>query len=560
MDDKKDDIEPTYIPYPEDLFYRCPVCGEAVQHCFPSSKHGYRDFVGMVREVRYQYRCLNEACRMAGIYFNPAPPRVLPYKQFSLDVWKWIAREARVFHQKPSEIVFRARKEYGFSISEGTVRNITDEVDVYISGKIDEKTREIIKKQGVILLALDGQDPEKGSAALWMFTDVISNRVLAIDILDSADGEVLHDIVARIEQVFGVPIIGFISDKQNSIVKMHDKYYSDIPHQYCQFHFLRNLWKHVEKRDDHVNKELRKMVNNLYITSVNKSVKVNIDNEGRESVREYFDGIASDLKKIVRRRSKIFERLRGIEAFKNLSRYACNIDQECSKIDQARRDVKILSNTSTKLHKGLEAMHAMNEENRFLFKIFRGIRQVLGDPYPSREPRVDLVDACFKSLWDRAHEKEGIHDASDLRAFQPDFHHSMEKIMLEWFRLYQTHRRGLFTYYEFPVPERTNTKIEAKFSEEKRLLFSQCGRRKVGSQVRKRGEYILKQLHVKESEIESIIHEMLGNLDHESIREGLAELEARIKKETCEWTLAVDGRETIRRLLQKDKPGEGNET
>ena len=146
MNNKDDDIEPTYIPYPEELAYRCPICGEAVQHCFPTSKHDYRDFVGMVREIRYQYRCLNESCEMFGIYFNPSPPRVLPYKQFSLDVWKWIATEAKIFRQKPSDIVFRAKKMHGIPISEGTVRNIIDEVDVYTSGKIDEKTVEIIKE------------------------------------------------------------------------------------------------------------------------------------------------------------------------------------------------------------------------------------------------------------------------------------------------------------------------------------------------------------------------------------------------------------------------------
>lgn len=560
MKDKDDDIEPTYIPYPEELTYRCPICGEAVQHCFPKSKHDYRDFVGMVREIRYPYRCLNEACEMFGIYFNPSPARVLPYKQFSLDVWKWIATEAKIFKQKPSEIVFRAEKKHGIPISEGTVRNIIDEVDVFISGQIDEKTREIIKKQGFILMALDGQDPEKGSAALWMFTDVVSNRVLAIDVLKSANAGALHDIVARIEREFGVPIIGFISDKQRSIVKMHDKYFPEVPHQYCQFHFLRNMWVHLEKRDDHVNKELRKTINELYIISVNKTVKVKIGDDGKVSVREYFDSVASDLKKIVRRRSKIFERLRGVEAFKNISRYSSEIINECSLLDQERRDVKILVRTATKLQDTLEALRPAYVENIHLFKIFKSIQHVLGDPAPSREPRVNLADGCFQSLWNRAHEPEGVSESSDLRSLQPSHQHSKDKVMLEWFRLYKTHRRGLFAYYDFPVPERTNTKMEAKFSEEKRLLFSQCGRRKVGSQVRKRGEYILKQLHAVGDEIESIIDALPGNIDDESVREGLAELDARIKKETREWSLDVDGTETIRNLLHNNNNDEEGET
>jgi hypothetical protein len=80
MDDEEKAFERVNTPYPEELYYRCPICGEAVQHCFPSSKHDYQDFVGMVREIRYQYRCLNPSCKMVGIYFNPAPAKVLHFK------------------------------------------------------------------------------------------------------------------------------------------------------------------------------------------------------------------------------------------------------------------------------------------------------------------------------------------------------------------------------------------------------------------------------------------------------------------------------------------------
>nr|MDO8115851.1 hypothetical protein [Candidatus Sigynarchaeota archaeon] len=395
MANDENDIDRVNTPYPEALYYRCPVCGEPVHHCFPSSKHDYLDFVGMVREIRYQYTCMNPSCRMAGIYFNPAPAKVLPFKQFSLEVWKWVAREAKIFKQKPSEIVFRAKVEHGVSISEGTVRNIIDEVDVFISGKIDQRTKEIIKQQRFILLALDGQDPEKGGPALWLFTDVVSNRVLAINILDSASNDALQGVVSNIEHEFEVPLIGIISDKQKSIVKMHDDFYPAIPHQYCQFHFMDNLWGHLEARDDNVNKELGKVVNNLYIASVVKTQKVHIDGAGDVSVQEHFKSIASDLKKIVDGRTKKFVKLRGINAYKGLLAHTMEIETACLSEDSNRRDVKILLNTTSKLREGIETAQQRHVENTRLFKLFRSVHVILNQPGLSKEMRTRLADACF---------------------------------------------------------------------------------------------------------------------------------------------------------------------
>jgi len=98
--------------------------------------------------------------------------------------------------------------------------------------------------------------------------------------------------------------------------------------------------------------------------------------------------------------------------------------------------------------------------------------------------------------------------------------------------------------------------MEASFSKEKQQLFSQCGKKNVGAQVRKRGEYILKQIHVQDGEIEAIINNMPGKLDRKSVQDGLRELEARVKKESESWRNDVDAKETIKELFDKIKRGE----
>ena len=70
-------------------------------------------------------------------------------------------------------------KKYQLKISQDTVRRICDDILKLKSLKIDEKTLEIVKRQGYILLGFDGQDPGGDAPSIWCFMDLISNRVLA---------------------------------------------------------------------------------------------------------------------------------------------------------------------------------------------------------------------------------------------------------------------------------------------------------------------------------------------------------------------------------------------
>ena len=131
-----------------------------------------------------------------------------------------------------------------------------------------------MKKQGFILLALDGQDPGGDAPSIWCFVDLCSNRILATRKFDSLDHEKLYATIEEILEVYGVKIIGWVSDKQNMITKCHDTFYPKIPHQYCQYHFLRNTWNHLVTVDSNVYLPLKKAVNLLYIHTVSKSSKV----------------------------------------------------------------------------------------------------------------------------------------------------------------------------------------------------------------------------------------------------------------------------------------------
>ena len=557
-------IKSKYITYPEELNHKCIVCGCQVEFCYPSGGHTYAGFFDKSKEIRKFYRCTNPECDLFNKPLNPTPLNVLPFKRYSLAVWKWIAKEAKIYGQKPVQICERIQGEFGVEISEGTIRNYINEIDEYLSNQIDKKTLEIVSNQGEIILALDGQKPDDKGPSLWLFVDLLSNRVLNICLLNSADHLTLHSIVEHILKAYSVKLKAMVSDKQNSIVKMRDTFYPKVPHQYCQFHFLQNLWNHIEVKDGNLHKEIKKAVNNLYIMSAAKSVKINFNGLGKASIREVFHEVEVVLKSIIKAQSKKFTRLRGIKVYEQVSSFVKEMEQTLTMEDTDRKVVELMKRTSDSLRKSLDELKNQYKVCVELNKSFQVIRKALGKE-PKRdgknkislsevkETKMNTLDAQFKEIWKEVKGKCGINKKSELKSFQPQKDTPKDKIKQEWVRLYHSYRRGLFTYYDLPIPAKTNSPMEGKFGQEKSLFISRVGKKKVGSQIRIHGGAVLKQLYVGKEEVKKHVRALGHEYKREELKKGLESLAQRLHEETKHWKNKINTSEGLKAVLDKGK-------
>ena len=555
-------VEVQYVTYPEELDRKCLACGGRVIFLYPSGGHEFTDLHGKVKEIRKFYCCTNPDCDLHDKPLNPSPLSVLPFKQFSLAIWKWIAREAKLYKQKPSQIRERINDEFGVEISESTIRKYINEVDAYLSNQIDKRTIKTLKDQGSIILALDGQKPDSNGAALWLFVDLISNRVLKIVILKSADHLTLHDLVEELIHFFEVELDGLVSDKQGSIVKMRDTFYPEVPHQYCHFHFLQNLWNHIEVKDGSLHKELTKAVNNLYVLTVSKTFKTNFEGIGKAPIREVFREVELSLRALVRSNSKKFTHLRGIEVFERLERFVKEMDDELTKEDSNRKVVELMKKTADSLRQALKDAKDKYDDCVRLNNSFQSIRKLLGreidlnvsnnqQPSILKESKIKGLDECFKDIWKKVKGFGNINEKSKLRTFIPQKDTPTQKIKQEWVRLYGSYRRGLFAYYDFPIMAKTNSPMEAKFSQEKSIFISRVGRGKVGSQIRIRGEHVLKQLYAGKEEIKEIVEEMGHDYDREQVKQELEALALRTAEETERWKNRQHQVSSLKSVLSK---------
>jgi Transposase, Mutator family len=182
-------------------------------------------------------------------------------------------------------------QEKGVPIAERTVTNLLDRYDELIATALTDNPhlRQQLVAQGRIILGIDGLQPDVGQEVLWVMRDCLSGTVLLARSLLSATTEDLAALLTEVAAL-GVPIAGVISDGQHSIRRAVAAALPGVPHQLCQFHFLREAAHPVFDADRHAKKELKKQVRG--IRPIERAVEGHGDAEA-ELVRGYGAAVRS---------------------------------------------------------------------------------------------------------------------------------------------------------------------------------------------------------------------------------------------------------------------------
>jgi hypothetical protein len=102
------------------------------------------------------------------------------------------------------------------------------------------RLRKELAVQDRVVLALDGLQPDVGPEVLWVLRDGLSSQVLLARSLLSRTCEDLAQLLRQALQPLGkIAVVGVISDGQDSIRRAVAQELPGVPHQLCQFHFLR---------------------------------------------------------------------------------------------------------------------------------------------------------------------------------------------------------------------------------------------------------------------------------------------------------------------------------
>jgi hypothetical protein len=272
----------------------CPHCGKHMRADY-TNRRTITTLAGVTRLNLTIRRCRNAECAAHKRPYRPeAEGRfALPHHEFGLDVVALVGRLRYAEHRSVPEI--RAHLVgRGVAISERTVTNLLDRYDELLAVTLtdDRRLKKTLAAQERVVLALDGLQPDVGHEVLWVIRDVLSGEILLAKSLLSARQKELSELLRRVRDACGVPVSGVVSDGQHSIRNAVAEVFPGVPHQLCQFHFLREAARPIYEADRHAKVGLKKKVRG--VRKVERAVEGRADTAA-EVVRGYCSAVRSAL-------------------------------------------------------------------------------------------------------------------------------------------------------------------------------------------------------------------------------------------------------------------------
>ena len=272
----------------------CPACGRRLW----AANKPQRTVVtldGLLR-LRLQVRaCRNPECPRHRACLRPAQEGTfaLPQHEFGLDVIAAAGRLRHAEHRSVPEIHAELVRR-GVPICARSVSNLLDRYDELLTLALSdtERLRRITAAAGRVVLAVDGLQPDVGHEVLWVLRDGLSGEVLLARSLLSSTQDDLARLLTEVKEALAVPIVGVVSDGQDSIRKAVKAALDGVPHQLCHFHYLREAAKPVYEADRHAKVQLKKKVRG--IRPIERQVEGRDDAEARD-VRGYCAAVRSAL-------------------------------------------------------------------------------------------------------------------------------------------------------------------------------------------------------------------------------------------------------------------------
>ena len=268
------------------LKQRCPACEGPLWFAYENFRKitTLDAVIGVTLQVR---RCVNPAC---GWYHRPYRPEsegrlALPHHEFGLDVIAWVgAQRYQAYCSLPE--IHRDLQAQGVVIAARTIDHLLARYEELVSVALEDPARRAaLRQQGYLILALDGLQPDKGQEVLWVVREVLSGDILVARSLLASGQEDLSGLLrAALVGLEGIPVKGVISDGQLAVRPAVAQVLPGVPHQLCQFHYLREAGRPIWEADRHAQKELRKRVRG--VRTIERQVEERTDPEAAIT-REY---------------------------------------------------------------------------------------------------------------------------------------------------------------------------------------------------------------------------------------------------------------------------------
>jgi hypothetical protein len=247
------------------LHEQCGACGERLWIRY----HRHRTVVrrdGLWHLTIRVRQCVDAGCPQ---YHRPVVPEeagawALPQGEFGLDIIALIG-QLRSREQRSVPPIHQLLRERGVPIAERSVRVLLQRDEELVALRLGDAKRlraQLARQPDGVILAVDGLQPDVGHEVWWVLRDARSGEVLVARRLLGATEDDLAPLLEEVRDALAgdseqqdIRIAGVIWDGQHSLRKASARALPGVPHQLCQFHYLREAARPIFEADRHAKKE-----------------------------------------------------------------------------------------------------------------------------------------------------------------------------------------------------------------------------------------------------------------------------------------------------------------
>ena len=256
-------------PEAERLTFVCelehgPACGERLssQGISAHSRKTVQTLEGEFYVIAYSRVCQNPECDAYGTHFHAGGHlRVSPpYCTYGLDVIAFVGIQREREHKQFPEIQ-GLLNERGVAINDWSVGRLYRLFLALIEGTWPQRRERMAAaaaKHGGLILMADGLAPDGEGPQLYVLWEVLSGTPISGMLIDQADTSHLTEWLTACRDLMGdLPVLALLSDKEKALVAALRTVWSEVPHQLCQMHFMKNLSEPVHRADQRLRQTLR---------------------------------------------------------------------------------------------------------------------------------------------------------------------------------------------------------------------------------------------------------------------------------------------------------------